>query len=106
MRTPLLPLAVALCLGLSCDLAAKNLRWASPGDTSTLDPQAQNETFTNGTNGLTYEYLVTYDNHLELPPALAASWPNTCPTTLVFQLRRDTKRHAGSPFGAGAGAFS
>src|SRR5260221_2631404 len=100
MRTPLFPAAVALCLALPCDLAAKNLRWASQGDTSTLDPQAQNETFTNGINGLIYEYLVTYDKKLELSPALATSWKNTSPTTWVFQLRRDVKWHDGSAFSA------
>ncbi len=100
MRNPLFPAAVALCLALPCDLAAKNLRWASQGDTSTLDPQAQNETFTNGINGLIYEYLVTYDKKLELSPALATSWKNTSPTTWVFQLRRDVKFHDGSAFSA------
>ena len=101
MRTALLfPLAVTLSLALPCDLPAKHFRWGSQGDTSTLDPQAQNETFTNGINGLIYEYLVTYDKKLDLSPALATSWKNTSPTTWVFQLRRDVKWHDGSSFSA------
>ena len=100
--------AVIVCLVFACAPAAhaKTLRWATQGDTSTVDPHAQNESFTNAINGLVYEYLVTYDKNVALAPALATSWKNTSPTTWVFYLRRDVKFSDGTPFTADDVVFS
>jgi peptide/nickel transport system substrate-binding protein len=84
----------------------KTLRWATQGDSSTVDPHAQNESFTNAINGLVYEYLVDYDKNVKLAPGLATSWKNTGPTTWVFYLRRDVKFSDGTPFTADDVVFS
>ncbi|WP_212758187.1 ABC transporter substrate-binding protein [Usitatibacter palustris] len=76
---------------------AKNFRWSSQGDASTLDPHGQNESFTNGMNGLVYEYLVARGKDYSIGPALATSWKNTSPTTWVFTLRKGVRFHDGSP---------
>ena len=92
---------------LVCTAApAKTLRWASQGDTSTVDPHAQNESFTNAINGLVYEYLVGYDKSVNLTPLLAESWKNTSPTTWVFNLRKGVKFSDGTPFTADDVVFS
>jgi peptide/nickel transport system substrate-binding protein len=94
-------------LVLACSLVpAKTLRWASQGDSSTMDPHAQNESFTNALNGLVYEYLVSYDKKVNLTPQLAESWKNTSPTTWVFYLRKDVKFSDGTPFTADDVVFS
>src|SRR5690348_11204673 len=80
---------VAMAAALACNPAhAKTLRWAAQADSSTVDPHAQNESFTNALNGLVYEYLVSYDKKVNLSPQLAESWKNTSPTTWVFYLRK------------------
>ena len=91
---------VAALLALSTTAPAKNFRWAAQSDTSTLDPHAQNELYTNVLNNLVYEYLVSYDKNVELIPVLATSWENTSPTTWKFNLRRGVKFQDGSPFTA------
>ena len=97
---------------LACALAfpvaapAKNFRFASQGDATTMDPQAQNESFTVAINNLVYEYLVGYDDKLKLSPELATSWKNTSPTTWLFQLRKGVKWTDGSPFTADDVVFS
>ncbi len=100
----------AILLSLVCACApiahAKTLRWATQGDSSTMDPHAQNESFTNAINGLIYEYLVDYDKDVKLSPALATSWKNTSPTTWVFNLRKDVKWQDGTPFTADDVVFS
>jgi peptide/nickel transport system substrate-binding protein len=96
-----------LLLMMACASApAKTLRWASQGDSSTMDPHAQNESFTNALNGLVYEYLVSYDKQVNLTPQLAESWRNTSPTTWVFYLRKGVKFSDGSPFTADDVVFS
>ena len=102
IRTILAVIAASACVAAP----AKTLRWASQGDTSTVDPHAQNESFTNAINGLVYEYLVDYDKQVKLSPALATSWKNTSPTTWVFYLRRDVKFSDGTPFTADDVVFS
>jgi peptide/nickel transport system substrate-binding protein len=106
MRHALRFLALLVAIALPLELPAKHFRWASQGDTSTLDPHAQNETFTNGINGLVYEYLVDYDKKLDLTPKLATAWKNTSPTTWVFELRKGVKWQDGSPFTADDVVFS
>jgi peptide/nickel transport system substrate-binding protein len=104
MRTWTIVAAAAL---IACNpAAAKTLRWAAQADSSTVDPHAQNESFTNALNGLVYEYLVSYDKKVNLTPELAVSWKNTGPTTWVFNLRRGVKFSDGTPFTADDVVFS
>ena len=99
--------AFAVCiLAFAVAVPAKTLRWSTQGDTSTVDPHAQNESFTNAINGLVYEYLVDYDKDVKLAPSLAVSWKNTSPTTWVFNLRRGVKFQDGTPFTADDVVFS
>ena len=92
---------VAAAALIACNPAgAKTLRWAAQADSSTVDPHAQNESFTNAINGLVYEYLVSYDKAVNLTPQLAESWKNTSPTTWVFYLRKGVKFSDGTPFTA------
>ena len=99
--------ALVVCiLAAASTSLAKTLRWSTQGDASTVDPHAQNESFTNAINGLVYEYLVDYDKDVKLAPALATSWRNTSPTTWVFQLRRGVKFQDGTPFTAADVVFS
>ncbi len=102
LRTILLMCALAV----SATVPAKNFRWASQGDATTLDPHAQNETFTISIFSQVYETLVGYDKDVKLAPMLATSWRNTGPTTWVFQLRQNVKFHDGSPFTADDVVFS
>jgi len=102
IRTVFAVAAMLACAGAP----AKTLRWATQGDSSTMDPHAQNESFTNAINGLVYEYLCDYDKNVVLKPALAASWENTGPTTWVFYLRKDVKFSDGTPFTADDVVFS
>ena len=95
-----------LALAVSTAAPAKTLRWSSQGDASTIDPHAQNESFTNAITGLVYEYLVSYDKKVQLTPQLATSWKSTSPTTWLFQLRRGVKFQDGSPFTADDVVFS
>ncbi len=97
---------LAFALAIAAAAPAKTLRWSTQGDSSTLDPHAQNESFTNAINGLVYEYLVDYDKDVRLSPALATSWKNTSPTTWVFNLRRGVTFQDGSPFTADDVVFS
>ena len=100
--------AILLCLTLlvSAAVPAKNLRWASQGDASSLDPHAQNEGLTNTINSMVYERLLDYDKEMKLVPGLATSWENPEPTRWVFHLRRDVKFHDGTPFTADDVVFS
>ncbi|HXZ48655.1 MAG TPA: ABC transporter substrate-binding protein [Usitatibacter sp.] len=104
MKTRAALLAVALALALPA--AAKTLRWSAQSDASTLDPQSEDELFTNTVNALTYEPLVRYDNRLRLAPALATEWKATGPRTWVFKLRRGVKFEDGTPFTAEDVVFS
>jgi peptide/nickel transport system substrate-binding protein len=100
------PVFLAALLLAAIATQAKTLRWATQGDSSTADPHAQNESFTNALNGLVYEYLCDYDKSVALKPALATSWKNTSPTTWVFYLRRDVRFSDGTPFTADDVVFS
>ena len=102
-------LLVTMTLAFALTAAeAKNFRWSSQGDAATLDPHSQNETFSNGINGLVYEYLVTRDQKTfsKFVPGLAISWTNTGPLTWVFKLRQGVKFHDGTPFTADDVVFS
>ena len=97
---------IACALAAAPAVLAREFRWASQGDATTVDPHAQNELFTNGLVGLFNESLVRYDGKLELAPALATSWKNTSPTTWLINLRKGVKWQDGSDFTADDVVFS
>jgi len=99
-------LLVCAALALAPQALAKNFRWSSQGDASTLDPHAQNETFTNNINNHAYEYLVSRGKDMKFFGTLAVSWKNTGPRTWVFTLRRGVRFHDGSDFTADDVVFS
>ena len=85
---------------------AQTLRWASQGDSLTMDPHAQNEGVTNNLNGMVYERLVKRDRQLVIVPALATSWQQTSPLVWRFKLRAGVKFHDGSTLSADDVVFS
>lgn len=97
---------VALALAMAATAGAQTLRWASQGDTLTMDPHAQNEGLTNSINGQIYETLVKRDRKLGIVPGLAASWEQTGPLAWRFRLRSGVKFHDGSAFSADDVVFS
>ena len=94
-----MPLAIQLALALVAAPAAQaqTLRWASQGDSLTMDPHSQNEGLTNSLNGQIYETLVTRDRQLQIVPGLATSWQQTGPLSWRFKLRQGVKFHDGAP---------
>lgn len=103
--------ATALVMAASCavgsaDVSGKTLRWSSKGDAATLDPHAQNESFTNQFNGQMYEQLLARDKTMKLIPGLATAWKQTSATTWIFTLRQGVKWHDGSAFTADDVVFS
>ncbi len=86
--------------------AAQTLRWASQGDTLTMDPHSQNEGLTNAMNGQVYETLVARDRQLALVPALATGWQQTAPLRWRFKLRPGVKFHDGALLSADDVVFS
>jgi len=87
-------------------LHAQTLRWATQGDPQTLDPYAQNESFTNAVNGQIYEFLVGLDKKLQIVPLLATEWKQDGPLKWTFKLRRNVKFHDGKPLTADDVVFS
>ncbi len=91
------PFVLGACMALAPAAQAQTLRWASQGDTLTMDPHSQNEGLTNSINGQIYEKLVTRDRHLAIVPGLASSWQQTAPLVWRFKLRAGVKFHDGTP---------
>jgi peptide/nickel transport system substrate-binding protein len=97
--------ALALA-GMSPQAGAQTFRWASQGDPQTMDPDSQNESFTNAMNGQIYEFLVARDRQLNLVPSLATEWKQESPTRWTFKLRHGVKFHDGRPMTADDVVFS
>ncbi len=95
-------MATALASGAS----AQTLRWASQGDSQTMDPHSQNEGLTNMVNGQIYERLTSRDRQLAIAPSLATEWTQVCPLLWRFKLRPGVKFHDGSAFTADDVVFS
>jgi peptide/nickel transport system substrate-binding protein len=108
MKIRVLLAGFAMLVTMLTPAGAKNLRWASQGDSATMDPHSQNETFNNGQNNLVYEYLAMRDKEVfnKYVPALAVSWTNPSPLVWVFKLRQGVKFHDGTPFTADDVVFS
>jgi peptide/nickel transport system substrate-binding protein len=97
---------MAAVVGLGAAAQAQTLRFASQGDPQTMDPDSQNESFTNSVNERVYEYLVQRDKQLNIVPALAVSWEQLSPLKWRFKLRQGVKFHDGAPFTADDVVFS
>jgi len=107
IRNPAAAIVAACLLAVSPLSAGKNLRWASQGEITTLDPHANNESFNNSQCNQVYEYLSQRDKvYGKLVPALALSWENVEPTRWIVKLRRGVKFHDGTPFTADDVVFS
>ena len=110
--TPVAKAVAAIALGVPLALAAttshaNTLRWASAGDSLTLDPHAQNEGPTHNLAHQMYEPLLHRDMAGVIVPALATSWAVTDdPTVWRFSLREGVKFHDGSDFTADDVVFS
>jgi peptide/nickel transport system substrate-binding protein len=97
---------LCLAVGLVAGAHAQTFRWASAGDTQTLDPVSQNELFTNAMNAQMYEFLVARDKKLNIVPSLATEWKQDGPLKWTFKLRKNVKFHDGRPFTADDVVFS
>jgi len=106
MRWPFALLVMVLALWAHDPASAQTLRWASQGDSLTMDPHAQNEGVTNNLNGLVYERLVQRDRQLAVVPSLAVSWQQPAPLVWRFKLRAGVKFHDGSLLTADDVVFS
>lgn len=109
LHRPSTGLAIAIALALSNVSVghANALRWASAGDSLTLDPHAQNEGPTHTLAHQMYEPLLQRDMAGEIIPALATSWVVTDdPTVWRFTLREGVKFHDGADFNADDVVFS
>ncbi|MFK8081516.1 MAG: ABC transporter substrate-binding protein [Granulosicoccus sp.] len=96
-----LAIAIALALSHVSVAHANTLRWASAGDSLTLDPHAQNEGPTHTLAHQMYEPLLQRDMAGEIIPALATSWAVTDdPKVWRFNLRQGVKFHNGADFNA------
>ncbi|SFC07202.1 peptide/nickel transport system substrate-binding protein [Marinospirillum celere] len=99
-------LGTALTL-MSAGLSAQTLRWASAGDSLTLDPHSQNHGQTHAVSHQIYNPLVYLDMDSEMQPGLAVSWDVTDdPNVWEFKLREGVTFHDGSPFTAEDVVFS
>lgn len=105
--TTLLATGIALALATVSMAQANTLRWASSGDSLTLDPHAQNEGPTHTLAHQMYEPLLHRDMAGTIIPALATSWEVTeDPTVWRFSLREGVKFHNGAEFTADDVVFS
>jgi peptide/nickel transport system substrate-binding protein len=106
MRQALKALVVWMLVATAGAAHAQTLRWASQGDSLTMDPHSQNEGLTNALNGQVYERLVRRDRQLGIVPGLALRWQQTGPLTWRFTLRPDVRFHDGTPLTADDVVFS
>jgi len=99
-------LGAALTL-VSAGVSAETLRWASAGDSLTLDPHSQNHGQTHAVAHQIYNPLIYLDLNSEPQPGLAVSWEVTDdPSVWEFKLREGVTFHDGTPFTAEDVIFS
>lgn len=90
--------AAVMTLTLSA-ASAQTLKWASAGDSLTLDPHSQNEGPTHTLAHQIYDSLVFRNMDMELTAGLATKWEVTSdPTVWKFTLREGVKYHDGADF--------
>lgn len=92
----------ALLASTALAAGADTLRWATAGDSLTLDPQAQNEGPTHTLSHQIYEPLLLRNETGAIEPALATSWAPSDgdPNVWVFNLREGVTFHNGETFDA------
>ncbi len=96
IRALILSAAVLTAGATFAEAEANTLRWASAGDSLTLDPHAQNEGPTHTLAHQMYEPLLHRDMAGHIVPALATSWAVTDdPNVWEFKLREGVKFHNG-----------
>ncbi|MCC7271804.1 MAG: ABC transporter substrate-binding protein [Alphaproteobacteria bacterium] len=104
-------------LGIGAGIAALVAAWHGPananlfrfafqGEIISLDPDTQNESFTNTFLNNIYEALVRYDGDGKIEPALATSWKVVEPTVWRFEIRKGVTFHGGEPLTADDIVFS
>ncbi len=107
LRQAMASLASAVAMAAAPVAAEANtFRWSYSGDVATLDPQALRETFTREFLHNIMEPLVSYDQNMQIEPALAESWELLSPDVWRFNLRRGVTFHNGNPFTADDVIFS
>lgn len=82
------------------------LRYGTVSEVASLDPHVAAGSAWRALVGVLYSSLVTYDKHGDIVPALAVSWEQPDPQTLVFHLREDARFQDGSPVTAEDVRFS
>ena len=85
---------------------ANTFRFAFQGELISLDPDVQNESFTNTFLNNIYEALARYDADGKVEPALATGWKMVEPTVWRFEIRQGVKFHQGEALTADDIVFS
>lgn len=104
LRSLLLGAAASLALSTSAmaDVVSppETVRLGFDVDSLSLDARLAAETTSYRLNDLIYDGLVRLDDNLLPQPALATSWEQPDPLTLIFHLREGVKFHNGAPLTA------
>ncbi len=79
---------------------------AQNADAKSMDPTASNDVPSHRVYLNIYDTLIERDTNMKLVPALAESWEQVDPLTLVLHLRKDVKFHNGDPLKASDVVFS
>src|SRR5258706_12455198 len=99
-------LLAAVFLLTTFSVNATTLRWAAQNDILTFDPHSQNHTTTITLVMHVYESLTRYGKKSDIDPSLATGGKEISPTQWRFNLRKNVKFHAGTPFTADDVIFS
>lgn len=79
---------------------------AQNADAKSMDPTTSNDVPSHRVYLNIYDTLIERDTNMKLVPALAESWEQVDPLTLVLHLRKDVKFHNGDPLKASDVVFS
>ena len=93
----------ALCALAGCRSAPRDphtLVFLIESSPANLDPRIGTDAQSEHIDELLFDGLVARDAHFRFTPALAASWDQPDPLTLVFHLRANVRFHNGSPLTA------
>lgn len=75
---------------------------AIPANPESLDPQNTVDAVSNTITRNIFDFLVSFDEEMDLRPALATSWEFLDDVTLVLELRQGVEFHDGTPWNADA----
>ena len=98
MRPRLLALAAALVLIAGCRSTPRDLNtvvFLIESSPANLDPRVGIDAQSQRIDGLVFDGLVARDANFRFSPALARSWDQPNPLTLIFHLRDDVRFHDG-----------